>query len=86
MVEEWEVVRQLGGVAVAGQRIRVARWAMLDNQILASPPTGEVYALVLEPLAAQPQLEQYFLADPLPPASGAAALLRPRGERSGHRA
>lgn len=70
VVDELEVVRQLSGPPVAGQRIRVARWAILDNQILASPPTGEVYALVLEPFAAQPQLEQYFLGDHLPPASG----------------
>ncbi len=71
VVDELEVVRQLSGPPVAAQRIRVARWAILDNQVLAPPPTGEVRTrLVLEPFAAQPQLEQFFLGDHLPPATG----------------
>ncbi len=70
VVDELEVVRQLSGPPLAATRIRVARWAILDNQVLASPPTGKVYALVLEPFAAQPQLEQFFLGDQLPPATG----------------
>ncbi len=70
VVDELEVVRQLSGPPVGGQRIRVARWAILDNQVLAPPTTGEVYALVLEPFAAQPQLEQFFLGDELPPGTG----------------
>ncbi len=70
VVDELEVVRQLSGPPVAAERIRVARWAILDNQMLTPPPTGEVYALVLEPFAEQPQLEQFFLGDELPPAKG----------------
>jgi hypothetical protein len=69
VVDELGVVRQLAGPPLAAERIRVARWAILDNQVL-SPPPGDTYTLVLEPFAEQPQLEQFFLGDELPPATG----------------
>lgn len=68
VVEEWEVLRPLGGVAVAG-RIRVARWALLDGAPTpeSAEPPGSVRRLRLEPHAAQPQLESVVLSDTLPP-------------------
>ncbi len=70
VVDELEVVRQISGPPVAAPRIRVARWAILDGQMLAPPRVGEVRRLVVEPFAAQPQLEPFYLADRLPAASG----------------
>ncbi len=61
---------QISGPPVAAPRIRVARWAILDGQMLAPPRVGEVRRLVVEPFAAQPQLEPFYLADRLPAASG----------------
>ncbi len=69
-VDELEVLRQISGPPLAGNRIRVARWAILDNQVLAPPRVGEDVRLVLEPFAAQPQLEPFFLADRLPSSPG----------------
>jgi hypothetical protein len=70
VVDELEIVRQLAGSQIASPRIRVARWAILDDQALAAPRPGETYRLVLEPFAAQPQLAALFLADRLPAAAG----------------
>ena len=70
VVDELEVVRQISGPPIAAPRIRVARWAILDGQMLAPPRVGEVRRLVVEPFAAQPQLEPFYLADRLPAASG----------------
>ncbi len=69
-LDELEVLRQISGPPLAGTRIRVARWAILDTQVIAAPKAGESYRLVLEPFAAQPQLEQFFLADRLPSSPG----------------
>jgi len=68
-VEEWEVTRALGGVAVSG-RIRVARWALLDGAPTpeSAEPPGTLRRLRLEPFSAQPQLESVVLSDTLPPA------------------
>lgn len=71
VVDELEIVRQLAGPP-AGPRIRVARWAILGGETLAAPAPGVVRKWVLEPFAAQPQLESFFLADRLPPAAGQA--------------
>ncbi len=74
--EEWEVVRTLAGVEVAG-RIRVARWMLLDGRPTAesAEPAGTVRRLRLEPHAAQSQLESVVLSDTLPPpAEGAPPL------------
>ena len=70
VVDELEIVRQISGPPIAAPRIRVARWAILDGQMLAPPRVGEVRRLVVEPFAAQPQLEPHYLADRLPAASG----------------
>jgi hypothetical protein len=64
-VDEIEVVRQLAGEPVAVARLRRVRWAILDGRPLPAPAVGAVELLVLEPFAAQPQLEPYFLADAL---------------------
>ncbi len=81
VVDEFEVVRPLAspptatpasGTPAAGERIRVVRWAILDGQTLAAPTLGATVRRVLEPFAAQPQLESYFLADRLPPQTGGA--------------
>lgn len=80
VVDEFEVVRQLSGpplgrpASASGEagarRLRVARWAILDGQALAAPKLGATVHRALEPFAAQPQLESYFLADRLPPQTG----------------
>jgi hypothetical protein len=70
VVDELEIVRQISGPPIAAPRIRVARWAILDGQRLAPPRVGEVGRRVVEPFAAQPQLEPFYLADRLPAASG----------------
>lgn len=69
VTEEWEVLRALAGVPLAG-RIRVARWSLLDGAPTpeAADPLGTVRRLRLEPHAAQPQLESIVLSDTLPPA------------------
>ncbi len=67
VVEEWEVVRALAGVPVAG-RIRVARWSLLDGaptREVAEAP-GTLRRLRLEPHSAQRQLESVVLSDTLP--------------------
>lgn len=75
-VDELEVVRQISGPplasgpAAAAQRIRVVRWAILDGQEIAAPAAGESRRLVLEPFAAQPQLESFYLANRLPAGTG----------------
>jgi hypothetical protein len=61
-----EVVRTLSGPPLSGRELRVARWAILDGQVVAARRVGETFRLVLEPFAAQPQLEPYYLADRLP--------------------
>lgn len=66
VVDEFEVVRQISGPPVAKPRIRVARWAILDGQVLTPPRLGEVSRRVVEPFSEQPQLEPFFLADRLP--------------------
>lgn len=68
VVEEWEVLRAIGGAAVTG-RIRVARWSLLDGAPTpeSAEPPGTVRRLRLEPHAAQPQLESVVLSDTLPP-------------------
>ncbi|HYN19462.1 MAG TPA: LamG-like jellyroll fold domain-containing protein [Thermoanaerobaculia bacterium] len=55
-----------------GKTIRVAHWVILDGerQPAAGWPEGEVRGLLLEPFAANPQLESVFLSDTLPPAPG----------------
>ena len=70
VVDELEVVRQIAGAPLPAKRIRVARWAILDDQVLAAPRPGATQRLVIEPFAAQPQLAALFLADRLPPAAG----------------
>ena len=69
-VDEYEIVRQLAGAHITSSRVRVARWAILDDQAIAGPRTGDTARLVLEPFAAQPQLEPHFVADRLPPTAG----------------
>lgn len=69
VVDELEIVRQLAGPAI-GPRIRVVRWAILDGETIPAPPAGDLRRLVLEPFAAQPQLESFFLADRLPKSAG----------------
>ncbi len=64
-VDSWQVVRTLQGAVPAGARLRVARWAILDGRAVASRPAGETVRMTLEPFAAQPQLEPYYLADTL---------------------
>ncbi len=64
-VDSWEVVRTLQGELPAGTRLRVARWAILDGRAVANRPAGETVRMTLEPFAAQPQLEPYYLADTL---------------------
>lgn len=56
----------------AAQRLRVVRWAILDGQPIPAPAAGASHRLVLEPFAAQPQLESFFLADRLPARAGQA--------------
>jgi hypothetical protein len=65
-VDEVEVVRSISGPPLAQPGLRVARWAILDGQIVPSRRVGETFRLVVEPFAAQPQLEPYYLADRLP--------------------
>ncbi len=78
-VDEFEIVRQLigpppgtraAGTPAPGERIRVVRWAILDGQTLSAPTAGTTVRRTLEPFAAQPQLESYYLADRLPPQTG----------------
>jgi len=64
-VDSWEVVRTLEGELPSGTRLRVARWAILDGRAVATRPAGEPVRMTLEPFAAQPQLEPYYLADTL---------------------
>lgn len=70
VVDEFEVVRQITGSPVAATRIRVARWAILDGQVLPPPRIGEVARRVVEPFAAQPQLDPFYLSDRLPEGAG----------------
>jgi hypothetical protein len=65
-VDELEVVRQIAGPPIAGGTIRVARWAILDGQVLAAPAAGALRRVVVEPFSAQPQLEPFFVSDRLP--------------------
>jgi hypothetical protein len=56
-----------------GERLRVARWVVLDGKRLpagAACRTGELHRLRLEPFARNPQLESVFLSDTLPKAPG----------------
>jgi hypothetical protein len=69
-VDELEIVRQLAGPPLKAQKLRRVRWAILDGRTLATPQAGGVTRLVLEPFAAQPQLEPYFVADDLGGAPG----------------
>ena len=65
-VLEYEVEEVLGG-SLERPRVRVARWAILDGetQPVAAARPGSRARLVLEPFAANPQLESVFLADTL---------------------
>jgi hypothetical protein len=62
-VDEIEIVNRISGPATPGPRLRRVRWAILDGTTLPAPRAGETLRLVLEPFAAQPQLEPCFLAD-----------------------
>ena len=61
-VDELEVVRGIGGENLP-RRIRRVRWAILDGRPLPAPAVGAVERIVLEPFAAQPQLQSLFFAD-----------------------
>lgn len=65
-VYEYRVERSISGPAPP-RRIRVAHWVLLDGarQPMAGASPGERRRLVLEPFAANPQLESHFLSDTL---------------------
>jgi len=67
-VYEYEIVRVHAGPATSG-RVRVAHWVLLDGQIqsVAQSPPGSEARLLLEPLGANPQLEEEFTRDTLDP-------------------
>ena len=56
--------------------IRVARWVLLDGRVQpeASLAAGSGQVLVLEPYAANPQLEDVYLSDTLPAGEGTGPL------------
>jgi hypothetical protein len=69
-VDEFELVDRFDAAAGAlPPRLRVARWALLDAAPApaARLPIGATVELLLEPYAAQPQLESVVVADTLPP-------------------
>jgi hypothetical protein len=69
-VYAYEVLETVRG-RPAGERVRVARWVILDGNTLeeARLRPGQEERLTLEPFAENPQLEGLFLSDTL----GAAA-------------
>ena len=70
-VYEYEVEGVLEG-DVAGDRLRVAHWVMLDGERLpiAGAAVGSRARLVLEPFDANPQLESHVLSDTLEASQG----------------
>jgi hypothetical protein len=66
MVNEYEVEKLVRG-AYAKKRIRVAHWAMLDEQTLriTKLPLGAKINLEVEPMVAQPQLEGQYVSNTL---------------------
>ena len=76
-VDEIEVVRTLSGSA-PGATIRRVRWAILDGVPLATPKPGNIRTVTLEPFAAQPQLQSFYLANTL--GEGAVPLWFDLGE------
>lgn len=60
----YEYRRAAGG----DERLRVARWVVLDGERrpAAACRAGEVHRLLLEPFTSNPQLESVFLSDTLP--------------------
>jgi hypothetical protein len=66
MIHELAVERVLEG-SYEGERLRVARWAIQDGQVLPATRArpGERVTLTVEPFAANPQLEPLFVADTL---------------------
>ncbi len=70
-VHEYEVERVVEGELDA-RLVRVAEWSILDGQPLSPAEAGARGGrrMVLEPFAANPQLESVFLADTLGPGGG----------------
>jgi hypothetical protein len=67
VVSEYEVGKVLVG-KYGEKKIRVAHWGVLDrtNLPLAEAPLNQSRRIVLEPFAANPQIESEFLSDTLP--------------------
>ncbi|MEZ5313970.1 MAG: LamG-like jellyroll fold domain-containing protein [Thermoanaerobaculia bacterium] len=63
VVDRVEVVRVLSGSPPAERILRRVRWAILDGHALPVPRRGDLERVVLEPFAAQPQLEPFYLGD-----------------------
>jgi hypothetical protein len=66
MVNEYQVEKVLRGTYTE-KKIRVAHWAMLDEQTrrITQLPLGTRLDLLVEPMLAQPQLEGQFLSNTL---------------------
>lgn len=77
VVDEMEIVRTHAG-SLPGTTLRRVRWAILDGTPLAVPRPGSLQTLVLEPFAAQPQLQSLYLANSL--GAGDTALWFDLGE------
>ena len=71
---EYRVVEAPG--ETVGETLRVAHWVLLDGK--AAPagraPLDRTYRLVLEPLAANPQVESLYLSDDLGSKTGGGEL------------
>jgi hypothetical protein len=67
VVCEYEVGKVLVG-KYGEKKIRVAHWGVLDRTSLplAEAPLNQSRRIVLEPFAANPQIESEFLSDTLP--------------------
>ena len=68
VVEEWEALEPAADRSA--ERLRVARWALLDGAptLPIALPVGTTASLTLEPFTEQPQLETAVVSDTLPPA------------------